>query len=223
MELKHYFHKLFGNGSPSSQTADTYHGAAARSYDAIRESSPKWAFEQDSLHGYLQDIAPEIASVLDAPVGTGRFLESYLSMPSLTTIHGFDLSQDMLQIARARANTPRIRLIQHDVVRHPLPVTGDLVVSFRFLNLLAPIDAAQALAHLLGAANKYAVISCRLVGPQYRGETYVENKIHLHAESDWQILISRHGFVVAEQRTFIDERPGTYHIILLRRGNPAGK
>lgn len=217
MAIKHLLRKLLGAGQRGSGTPDSYYGDAACCYDARREPGPKWAFEQDSLQAYLQDIAAEVASVLDAPVGTGRFLESYLNTPSVAAIHGFDLSADMLRLARSRTPDQRVQLYRHDVVRHPLPLMADLVVSFRFLNLLAPAEARLALTHLLAASRKYAVISCRLVGPHHRGEIYIENKIHLHADSDWQASIGRLGFVVADQRTFADERPGQYHSVLLRR------
>ena len=73
--------------------AGKYHGDIAEGYDAKREQSPKWICEQKIITEMLSEL-PAGSSVLDCPVGTGRFLDFYTEK-GLNFI-GADLSGDML-------------------------------------------------------------------------------------------------------------------------------
>src|SRR3990167_5525647 len=56
--------------------AGKYNGAIAKGYDAKREDSEKWKAEDRIMRGMLTDL-PRGTSVLDVPVGTGRFIPFY--------------------------------------------------------------------------------------------------------------------------------------------------
>ena len=73
--------------------AGKYHGPVAEGYDAKRVNDPKWALEQTIITGMLDDL-PRGSTVLDCPVGTGRFLDFYVSKGF--QFIGADLSGDML-------------------------------------------------------------------------------------------------------------------------------
>lgn len=73
--------------------AGKYHGEVAQGYDAKRKDDAKWTVEQRVIESTLADL-PAGSSILDVPVGTGRFIPFYLA-------HGFnfigaDISGDML-------------------------------------------------------------------------------------------------------------------------------
>jgi Methylase involved in ubiquinone/menaquinone biosynthesis len=78
---------------PSPSGAAKYVGQVAEGYDAKREQSPKWQLEQRIIEVMLSDLGAG-ASVLDCPVGTGRFLKFYAGK-GLEFI-GADISGDML-------------------------------------------------------------------------------------------------------------------------------
>lgn len=73
--------------------ASKYHGDIATGYDAKRENSPKHIVEQAVIENMLSDL-PAGSTILDCPVGTGRFLDFYKSKGFQFV--GADLSGDML-------------------------------------------------------------------------------------------------------------------------------
>lgn len=73
--------------------ANKYHGSIAQGYDAKRDTSPKWVIEQKIIEDMISEL-PEGSTVLDCPVGTGRFLPCYVAN-GLKFI-GMDRSGDML-------------------------------------------------------------------------------------------------------------------------------
>lgn len=76
-----------------SHGADKYHGDVSRGYDAKRENTPKWTVEQRIIEDMLAEL-PKGSTVLDIPVGTGRFLQAYKRL-GLKFI-GADISGDQL-------------------------------------------------------------------------------------------------------------------------------
>lgn len=82
-------------------------GEVAAGYDKKREESPKWVIEQRAIEEMLSDLQPGTV-VLDCPVGTGRFLGTYIAkgLPFI----GLDLSEDMLVEAGRKADATIRRL-----------------------------------------------------------------------------------------------------------------
>ena len=186
-----------------------YAGAKAKGYEAARRKQAKWKWEDTTLRKVLARLGGEVRSVIDAPVGTGRFLGLY-TVPAV----GYDASADMLGVARA--SHKKAVLHKLDLVGEALPESADLVVSVRFLNLLNTPDALKALGHLLAAARKYAVFTCRTVPEGYIG-AYSVGRVKLHC--DWEMLcaIEAAGFKTVERYHFPDNVPGLYDIFLVRR------
>ncbi len=123
------------------------HGAyteeEAASYEADRAVEPLWHIE----NAYIRDLVMRRCdvSILDVPIGTGRFLEFYGDRK----VSGVDLSQSMLDMAQERAAYLGIRditLMKGSVVQLPFSDGEfDLVVCWRLLHLLPPESLAPAL------------------------------------------------------------------------------
>lgn len=73
--------------------ANKYFGDIAAGYDAKRDTSPKWTIEQTIIERMLSELQ-EGSTVLDCPVGTGRFLPCYVA--NKLKFIGMDRSGDML-------------------------------------------------------------------------------------------------------------------------------
>lgn len=183
-----------------------YQGAGATQYEAHRKGQAKWAWENRVVADILARIGGEVASVIDAPVGTGRFLSLY-RVPAT----GYDVSADMLAVARELHADARLERL--DLLRDAIPERADLVVCVRFLNLVDTPAAALVLGKLLDAANKYALFTCRTGEPQRIGKVYV------HRREAIEDVIEQHGFQVQvlDSRIFPDKVGGEYNMILVRR------
>ena len=82
-----------------------FHGEVAENYDDKREGTEKWQVEQRIIEEMLAEL-PAGTSVLDCPVGTGRFLRSYVRL-GLDFI-GMDISGDMLKKSALKLLRPEI-------------------------------------------------------------------------------------------------------------------
>lgn len=80
-------------GEAPAGGAYKFQGAVAEGYDAKREAQPKWIVEQKIITDWLSELPPG-TSVLDCPVGTGRFLQTFIDKQLPFT--GLDVSPDML-------------------------------------------------------------------------------------------------------------------------------
>lgn len=147
----------FGKKSPGSAPApavaveggglqmyDGYHkyGAVeARGYDADREIEPLWAIENEYVQRYFS--GRRLERLLDAPVGTGRFLGYYDNVQEVT---GIDISDDMLARAGERPvvrESGRVHLQRGDIQSLAF-ADGyfDVVICWRLLHLI-PADQLQ--------------------------------------------------------------------------------
>lgn len=190
--------------------AQYYTGKRAKNYDAERQNQPKWKFETAILEAIHEKINPEVKSVIDAPVGSGRFLNTYIQ----TRVTGFDYSSDMLEVAKQRGT--KAKLLLHNLIGDALPVSADLVVCFRFLNLISVSDADAALTNLLNSARKYAVFTLRTVPDDYDQPLFV-GRVKLHLNGPMLALIDHLGFEVVERFHFEDNVPGNYDIFFCKR------
>ena len=83
-----------------TRLAKRYRGGAADRYDSDREQTGKWALEQAAVETLLS-VLPAGLSVVDIPVGTGRFIDLYQKLGLVAT--GIDVSTDMLGRAEEKA------------------------------------------------------------------------------------------------------------------------
>lgn len=141
-----------------------YAGRNAENYERQR-SGTKWVSEDRAVEQLLTHVG-EGSSILDVPVGTGRFFP-YFSARKFK-IYGADTSVDM--IARARSNAERIgarvHLIESDILSLPYDDdTFDLVICIRFLNLIDWQGVGLVLHELTRVSRDKIMIGVRYFTP----------------------------------------------------------
>ena len=117
----------------------------------------------------LAALAP-VASILDLPTGTGRFLPQLAAAATDATV-GADISLDMLRLAGSRsaaggADGSAPRLLAAEAER--LPFTDgafDLVVSIRFFQHLPAAAVAPIIAELARVARRGVLVQAPLNHP----------------------------------------------------------
>lgn len=140
----------------NAETADRYRGAAARDYDATRRHQAKWKREAEYLRVALNGAS---GTVLDIPIGTGRFIPIYHEL-GFKYVIGMDVSKDMLDQARKRGGAT---LQIGSVLDIPM-VSGlvDWAVCIRLLNLISEDEMKQAVRELCRVSRAGVVLSIRL-------------------------------------------------------------
>jgi ubiquinone/menaquinone biosynthesis C-methylase UbiE len=136
-----------------------YRGDAAHKYDADREQTAKWGLEQAAVESILSALPPML-SVVDVPVGTGRFVELYQKLGMRAT--GIDVSPDMLARAREKADRAQasITLQEGDIRAIDAPDGAfDAAVCIRFLNWVDLDGVRGVLNELTRVADRYLVVS----------------------------------------------------------------
>ncbi len=194
-----------------------YTGNNAENYESIRNFRPKWRFEEETFVNILDELHDEIKSIIDAPVGTGRFLEHYKKYKDGIYLYAIDYSSDMLKIVQEKCDAEQTEVIKHDIINKKLDVLSDLTVCYRFLNLFSWNESSKALENLFSASKKYILFTIRLVENDYQEEMFIENKIYLHRNEDIHSLIVKSDFKIVKKFTFKDHRTGTYTIFLCKR------
>lgn len=137
-----------------------YLGKAATTYEQNRKHEKIWGIEDEILEELLDRHCPE--SVLDIPVGTGRFLETYERRG--IECYGIDLSSDMLELAKKKQRNAILR--KGDILDIPLADNSvDMVVCFRLMYFLNLSQVTTAWRELTRVARKVAVVSARFTHP----------------------------------------------------------
>lgn len=116
--------------------------ADAPTYDQHRCENPKWAGEHAFVERVLKNL-PSGSRVLDAPVGTGRFIALYHRL-GLQFV-GADLSSKMLEQARIKSPLADLRLEDCRVLPSCSAASFDAIVCIRLFNLLTEADCAATL------------------------------------------------------------------------------
>lgn len=195
-----------------------YRGSVAEEYDSRRTGTDKWEREQNAVAEYLDRIVDGRSdlTVLDVPVGTGRFMDLYREY-SLAVV-GVDVSPDMLDRAREKLadDDGRVTFLVGDVMDlDDVDVDPDVVVCIRFLNWLTLGDVRRALSNVVSKSPSHLVVGVRLrtstrhrvLGPlrrlyhAVRGTT--ESKTRIHDERSVLRAFSALGLSV-EGRTLVD-------------------
>ena len=140
--------------------AGKYNGAIAKGYDAKREDSDKWKAE-DRIVGELLSDLPAGTSVLDCPVGTGRFLPLYESKGF--RVFGVDISDDMLREASQKAKSDSTFLRLGDARKLDLPDQSyDVAICIRLFRWLETKEMQlKVLSELMRVAKKRVIFNVR--------------------------------------------------------------
>ena len=134
-----------------------YFGRMAEDYDG-RANSALWRREQAAVDAALGTL-PAGSSILDVPVGTGRFLESYGRYGLRPT--GIDISGDMLAVAAARASALGlpVTLRQGDIRELPLPGgSHDTAVCMRLAHWINSGDLERVVRELARVSRRSVII-----------------------------------------------------------------
>ena len=144
--------------------SSAYSGPVASNYVEKRKGS-KWLAEQAIANELLSSI-PHGASVLDVPVGTGRFLPFYKERGF--DVHGIDVSTDMLAEANVHARELDLpaRLEKGDIRALPFADNQfDLVLCVRFLNWVGEEGAEQTLKEVARVSRDKVLVGVRYLAP----------------------------------------------------------
>lgn len=160
--------------TPAASTTDfdglttRYTGPVAQQYDARRAGTAKWQKEQDLVERILRQLPPG-SSVVDIPVGTGRFLPVYRQLGIAAT--GMDVSPDMLARAREKCGEAALRLSD---IRRIDASDGeyDAAVCVRFLNWVDAAALTAAVGELARVSRQHVVLSVRCHVPVPRTSLY---------------------------------------------------
>lgn len=141
--------------------ADKYHGDVAEGYDKKRLSQMKFHNEQAIITSMLADLSFG-ASILDVPVGTGRFISTYLE--NGFNVIGMDLSEDMLAEARKKAGSAEnIALKQGSVLDLPFGDRSfDVALMIRLTRWLSPEECVTAIHELTRVAKRRVIFTARV-------------------------------------------------------------
>jgi len=137
---------------------ERYKGKRAENYDTVRGGQEKWRKENVIVGNFLSKISDDVNSVLDVPVGTGRFFSCYKELGF--EVFGLDVSEDMLEQASKKADVldMDVNLLEGDVVSEALMVNVDLIVCTRFLNWININDFEKVLRNFCSANPKYLIL-----------------------------------------------------------------
>ncbi len=134
-----------------------YRGDVADRYNDERVGDLKWELEQQVM-ARLIGALPRGVSILDVPLGTGRYLPFYERGGH--HVVGLDVSGDMMR--QARLGTTLIGALIGDVTRIPLADRSvDYVVSTRLMNWLPPDVFARAIAEIARVARQGVLLGIR--------------------------------------------------------------
>ena len=218
-----------------------YFGDVATRYDAIRAGS-KWQAEQEAIQGLLSRIRETLGnySLLDIPVGTGRFLEFYRDGGVAAT--GLDVSGDMLAEAgkKAAALDYPVKLELGNVLDLRDRIAGfDVTLCIRLSNWLDAGCLAQAIGELSRAARRFVVFGVRTYPEKERtaGRAWVQglrelarrlkgNRIAIHREKTVLAAFAAAGLAIRDEREIERGAEGSrYAIYWLEKtaGNSAGQ
>jgi ubiquinone/menaquinone biosynthesis C-methylase UbiE len=140
----------------------SYKAEVAEQYDTKRCSSAKWKREMEAV-GSLAAKFERGASILDVPVGTGRFLECYENGKYFVV--GLDVSFDMLLQAKIKSEVDNYSLqrIVGDAEKLPIQDKSvDYVICIRLLNWVPERLVGEILKEFCRVARRGVIVSVRV-------------------------------------------------------------
>ena len=154
--------------------ADHYYGQTAKDYEKTRQGGT-WERENQFLLAGLDGVK----TVLDCPVGTGRFLPFYQERKIKCV--GVDISQDMLAQA---AKKDYGKLVKGSVF--DLKHKADMGVCFRLFQWLT-IDECQKALQAFGRCTDRMMLTVQIGKPK-AGGTIVHPESWYNLIKDWEIV-----------------------------------
>jgi ubiquinone/menaquinone biosynthesis C-methylase UbiE len=222
------------------ELAKTYHGDTASTYEALRVSDPKWATEQEAMNRLLSHL-PRGSTLLDIPVGTGRFVEMYKTHGLAPT--GADVSQDMMSQAAARAEKVDLEMSfrKADVTKlAEASRSFDTALCIRLFNWLDMTHMAAAVSELTRVSRGNVIIGVRCWVPlaelglgsikgwalltaqsiywlkrAVRRATSLRHKLLIHDKAAVAAIFSTNGLAISKREIIERGRDGTEYVFYL--------
>lgn len=191
----------------AERTARKYRGKFAEGYRAKRESQRRWKEENEIVERFLSDLPPG-TTVLDVPVGEGRFISLY-SRRQFSVV-GVDVSEDMLKLARRKRTSTTTTLAKGSIFELPYDAnTFDVGVCVRFLDLLDQDNMERAMLHLDRVVRSRIILTIRL------GEKYVlKTNTATHDRERWYDTVDSYAWKVEEAVPVLSQG---WHVMKLTR------
>lgn len=175
-------------------TTRKYRGRKAATYEAIRTRQARWHWENEHVERALRALAP--VSVLDCPVGTGRFLPLYRKLGC--DVRGVDASEEMLALARRKSRGyVSLEIGDASDLDSGYEAAYDVVVCVRFFDLIDEDAMLKVMRELCRVARRAVILTIRL-GPEYVPKANTAT----HSRPKFLALVRRLGFVVTEEASF---------------------
>lgn len=169
----------------AEKTARKYFGDIASTYDSKRTGQDKWLAEDAIVRDMLDDL-PAGTSVLDIPVGTGRFLPFYEAKGFDAT--GMDISRDMLSHAKRKGTNAALK--EGNIFAIDMPDKSvDVVLAVRIMNLIDAKDMHISLCELQRVARQRIIFNLRVAIPntKYRRPQKMETLLGA-IQPGWSIM-----------------------------------
>jgi 2-polyprenyl-3-methyl-5-hydroxy-6-metoxy-1,4-benzoquinol methylase len=164
-----------------------YRGKGATGYESKRAGKSKWIMENNGVETLLPVDAN---TVLDVPVGTGRF--NYLYRQRGLNVTGVDTSHDMLEEARKKGmHDLRVGDIRHLHFDHK---RFDVAVCIRLFAWFEPDEVLDALTEMARVAG-ILIVNIRTK----EGEAFCKsNSLWNHSRADFTSWVATIGYQVDE-------------------------
>lgn len=137
---------------------EKYHGSMSQTYDESRVGTPGWDRENTVIAELLSEFSPG-TSVLDIPVGTGRFLALYASRGFKVT--GVDVSASMLTVAaeKVKSDWTAVTLSEGDIFALESPPDEfDVALCIRFMHWVDRDSLRSALSELARVTRRAIIV-----------------------------------------------------------------
>jgi len=176
------------------KTSKRYRGKMARGYETKRKTQYRWDIENKTVEDMLKLLRPE--TVLDVPVGTGRFLKVYQKL-GILNVTGIDSSEEMLELAHRKRidKTANYRLRIGDARKLAASEKShDVAVCVRFLDLIDEEAMREVVKELCRVAVRAIILTIRL-GPKY----IPKSNTATHDSNKFRALVRSQGFNIIKE------------------------
>jgi ubiquinone/menaquinone biosynthesis C-methylase UbiE len=133
-----------------------YDEKIANNYDVDRQEEEHWKLENTYIEKFYKNR--QLSTLLDLPVGTGRFLKYY---ENVNTLIGIDISDDMLNIAKEKTKSlqSNISLLKGDAFNLNYPDNYFMhTVCFRLLHLIPPEERQKLFNELTRVTSEKIIL-----------------------------------------------------------------
>lgn len=189
-----------------------YSGSKVSQYVSARQSS-KWNAEQLFVENFISQT-PDVEIIIDAPLGTNRFMDVIEQTVHVKKCFGLELSDDMITESKTKVVGNKMTIKKHDMMK-PFKVKSDLSLSVRMLNLVDERTALKMFNNLLKSSNKYVIISLRTASKP----ALIDNKIYVHKMEKFIKSYTEHNFTLVKKELVPTGKTGDYEMILLSKSS----